>query len=244
MGLVGPPSSTNFGVGALLDLLRPFLQEMAAEAVRVALAHTEVPTLIPASVVAHDITSGISTVLPDGPAGGANIPARSLVGRLTIGTRVMLMFQPPSGVFVVGIIGNNPAFSLDGWTSFTPTITSTAVNPTMLAAHRGGGYWRFGKTCIARMEFNWVTIGTTENIGTGFYLFSLPFAAANMTQQGTLGAASYIRSGVRQYVGCSRLNDANHVVLDVEGATSCGAANPVVPGNGDPYVFDLIYQTA
>lgn len=94
-------------IGELLAEFQPHLESMASEILRSALAQIPLPNFVPASVVSNG-TSGEVTVLPDGPAGGTSIIAQTLIGYPQINARVMLLFQPPSGVFIVGYMGENP----------------------------------------------------------------------------------------------------------------------------------------
>lgn len=95
-------------IGELLEAMRPSLESMAADILKTTLAQTPLPQLIPASVISNG-SSGEVTVLPDGPAGGASIVVQTLIGYPPIGERVMLLFQPPAGSFIIGYIGEDPA---------------------------------------------------------------------------------------------------------------------------------------
>lgn len=132
---------------------------------------------------------------------------------------------------------SNAADMLGAWTAFTPSFTSTGVQPTMLAANRVGRYWRFGKTVLARMLFSWTAIGAGEAIGTGFYQFACPFAI--QSPNGTIGAASM--SGATR-AGVTRIISATQVALDLT-TGPVSATSPAAPVNGDTYGFDLLYET-
>lgn len=99
--------TTTPGIGALLDRLRPFLSDMAADILAQARTSTPSPTLHPATVVSVDPIGGTVLVLPDGS--GFNVRASSLIPQPTVGRRVMLLFMPPSGVFAIGHIGGDEA---------------------------------------------------------------------------------------------------------------------------------------
>lgn len=88
-------------IGELLEAIRPHLERMAAGIIRATLDQMPLPILTPASVVSVG-TAGEVTVLPDGPAGGSNIVVQTLIGYPAVGARVMLLFQPPSGTFIIG----------------------------------------------------------------------------------------------------------------------------------------------
>lgn len=95
-------------IGPILDALRPYLEQMAAEILQSAIAQVPVLVPVPATVVSVDMANGVATVLPDGPAGGANISAQLLMGPVPVASRVMLLFSPPAGVFVAWPIGQAP----------------------------------------------------------------------------------------------------------------------------------------
>jgi hypothetical protein len=204
VSLVSPP--TNFGIGALLDQMRPYLQGMAAEAVRVALERVEVPTLVPASVINVDKASGICTVLPDGPSGGSNIAAKTLVGPPGVGQRVMCLLRPPSGVFVVGFADGTPPWS-SAWgyigysirtndqatitaavdQGVSVTFTAVAGRRYMLSASANAGsnvasdliigYITNASNTILRRYYQGITAGFGSEVGGGF-CFVTPAAGA------------------------------------------------------------------
>lgn len=123
----------NFGIGPLLDQMRPYLLEMAAEAVRSALGAVRVPSLVPGTVTAIDMTSGKATVLPDGQ-NSSSLTVPSLVGMPLVGQRVMLLFQPPSGVFIAGVIDDRRTLL----TGVTPVV--------YVATNRVSGTINYGAT--------------------------------------------------------------------------------------------------
>lgn len=91
-------------VGVLLDRLRPYLANFASDVVAQAGRLGQMPTLQPATVVDTNTATGVIDVMPDG-GGVTQVPAASLIGMPEFGSRVMLLYQPPAGVFVVGYIG-------------------------------------------------------------------------------------------------------------------------------------------
>lgn len=76
------------------DLISIGTQEMADTAKRLGLTWTLRPALV---VVAKPLT-----IVYDGDIGQVPIGAESLIGYLGVGARVMVMFVPPSGNFIIG----------------------------------------------------------------------------------------------------------------------------------------------
>lgn len=93
----------------------------------------QIPTMVPATVLAY--SEGLAVVTIDGD-GGAPTPCANITG-LGLGEndRVMVSFFPPRGIFVTGIIGE------PGWTPYTPAVTGwslgngSAVGDYKIAEH-------------------------------------------------------------------------------------------------------------
>lgn len=99
-------------IGPLLDDLAPFLAAMVAEASKGAVRATPTSMYLPASVVAVDVVNRLVTCAPDGLAVGTQLQASPLGASPKPGDRVMLLLQPPSGVFVIGTI-SEPSVTAD-----------------------------------------------------------------------------------------------------------------------------------
>ena len=104
-------------LGKILDMLRPYLARQVADTVAGTARLGRIPTLQPATVIDTNTATGVIDVLPDG-GGTTTVPAATLVGIPEFGSRVMLLYEPPAGVFVVGYIG------------------------ARRSPHLAGGYWR------------------------------------------------------------------------------------------------------
>ncbi|MFE0699112.1 hypothetical protein [Streptomyces sp. NPDC058872] len=65
---------------------------------------------------------------------------------------------------------------ISGWTSYTPSWTSTGTAPAIGNGSLFGRYKLIGKLCIVNFE---MLAGTTTTFGTGVWGFSAPFTAAN-----------------------------------------------------------------
>ena len=89
------------------------------------------------------------------------------------------------------------ADNLDGllggaWTAYTPTWTGGVTNPTLGNGTLTGFYKKVGRTVVWRMR---LTIGSTTNVGSGSWRFSLPVnAVAVFANAGEIvGSASLFR---------------------------------------------------
>ena len=66
---------------------------------------TAAPSLMPASVTEVDTTNNILRVVLDGQPVGQDIDVRPLINDVGPGDRVMVMYDPPRGGYVIGVIG-------------------------------------------------------------------------------------------------------------------------------------------
>lgn len=94
------------------------------------------------------------------------VPVKNITGqRLFAGQRVMVMFSPPSGAVVIGVIGGT------GWITWTPTYTNLTIGSGGTVSAR----WRYSDGSVkARFFF---TYGTGSAVGTNPRI-SLPVPAA------------------------------------------------------------------
>jgi hypothetical protein len=67
------------------------------------------------------------------------------------------------------------AVDLTEWTNYTPVWTSSGTTPTLGNGTLTGRYVAAGDTCFVRC---YLKIGSTSNLGSGAWGFSLPFSAA------------------------------------------------------------------
>ncbi|MFI2612045.1 hypothetical protein [Kitasatospora sp. NPDC018619] len=125
---------------------------------------------------------------------------------------------------------NGTAWSAQGdFTSFTPTWTAGATNPTL-----GNGTLVSRWTRVGRM-ITWMgslTLGSTSNGGTGIWSLSLPVqAATNGILQ--LGPADYVNAGDNEYLAevqiTSGSTTAGFVVKTASSAQSTGTVSNTVP---------------
>lgn len=86
------------------DELRQIIAAAVAAAIDQARATTPTVQVRPGRVVATDAGSGTTWVLMDGDPTTVTTPAQTLTAFPAIGSRVQVLFVPPSGVLVLGVI--------------------------------------------------------------------------------------------------------------------------------------------
>ena len=62
------------------------------------------PMLVPATVASVNLDAAVATLVVDGDPPDSTVDAQILVGGVSQGGRVMVMFDKPSGVYVAGVI--------------------------------------------------------------------------------------------------------------------------------------------
>lgn len=111
---------------------RAEIEAIATAAARRAVATSPTPRLRPGTMSTYDAATRAGTVVVDGDADP--VPCQVIVpAAAPPGSRVMAMFVPPHGCFVVGFAA---PFTAQAWTSFTPVFTGPASTP----AQRYGRY--------------------------------------------------------------------------------------------------------
>ena len=127
-------------------------------------------------------------------------------------------------------------------TAYVPVWTATTTNPVIgTGGSAVGGYVMLSAT---RCSF-WlkVTKGSTGTVGSGSYLFSLPFPAAAASDRETF--TGVVKSGSSRFF-CFRYLNTNTTLAMVRASTEAvvTAAAPLVPGNGDSYEINGVYDIA
>jgi len=117
----------------------------------------------------------------------------------------------------------NLATQQAAWTSYTPTWTSSATQPAIANGTIVGYYAKVGRLVTAKIL---VQTGSLSTYGTGFYSFSLPFAAATTSiPNGAFahsGAISVQNNGGTFYA-------ANAIILQ----SSPSVTNGILNANGN-----------
>jgi hypothetical protein len=111
-----------------------------------------------------------------------NAPARSLV--------IANIAVPKLGGGNPAVSWMAPSYGVDlstPWTAYTPTWTAVTTNPTIGNGTLSGAYLKVGKTVHYRIT---IKFGSTTNVGSGGYFFTLPVApSAAYTYGGPMGMA-------------------------------------------------------
>lgn len=129
------------------------VQEMIARYTRARPTQPGVPLYRPGTTAAQGET--IISVLADGDT--APIDASNLTGRLLPpGARVMLLFTPPHGVFIAGILGQVPMIG------YAPVVTQSAT-VTWSAATSWARYEKVGRTVHVDLGLSLTSAGTGNN---------------------------------------------------------------------------------
>lgn len=115
------------------------------------------------------------------------------------------------------------------WTTYTPTWSSSGTQPTLGNGSATGRYMRVGKTLHYVIV---VGVGSTSTVGTGSYVWSLPFTVATPGRAAGYGgmfdaSAAVDLTRVAIFVSSTTVGLSDAVGVRV------GAAAPVVPANGD-----------
>ena len=160
---------------ALIARLAPFFLESAKAAVTEAVAAVPTPVLKPATVQGVSSTERTATVLIDGDA--TAIVAQVLTELPGLADRVMVMFVPPSAVFVTGLItaAGVPAGSIQAYAGpVTAHAGATQTSATSGQPPRGW-LWCAGQA-VSRSTYSALfnAIGTTYGTGDGATTFNVP----------------------------------------------------------------------
>lgn len=124
----------------------------------------------------------------------------------------------------------NAATEAAGWTTYTPTWSSSGTQPAIGNGTIKGAWCRVGKLIFVRITQQ---NGSTTTYGTGTYSWSLPTAAAAVTGFGTLpiwtGAANYLDAGTAYDVGILSISSGASTVGVLQRAGSGAAWGQLVP---------------
>lgn len=148
------------------------------------------------------------------------------------------------------VIGAGGSTDISGpWLTYVPTWTGSTTNPTIGNGTITGRYMVIGETCHVAIR---IALGTTSTVGSGTYLFGLPFTSANAVVS-YLGTARYVTGGASSvtYIGQMTLG-ANSAVANATFpsqstlgvAANMTAAAPAAPPATAIITMSLTYQTA
>lgn len=126
-------------------------------------------------------------------------------------------------------------------TNYTPTWTAASVNPTLGNGSLSGIYIKTGKRVDVQFQ---LVIGSTTNLGTGIWYFSLPFVPS--TSLSWIGTSLALISGTAFYVlAAQTLTDGTaRLILTADAAGN--QVSPTSPGawpSGSYMTVSLTYYT-
>lgn len=129
-----------------------------------------------------------------------------------------------------------------GWTTYTPSWTSSGTTPAIGNGTLAGRYRRStgSDLVIAEVRVLW---GTTTTNGTGVFFFSLPFTAH--ADADDLSGGSWFGNDLsaQDYSGAAKLESTTTFRL-VRDTGSVAATVPFTWANGDNLRAQVIYQPA
>lgn len=129
-----------------------------------------------------------------------------------------------------------------GWTSFTPTWTSTGTAPAIGNGTRTGRYRRSAGGDIVHFEI-FFRAGSTTTFGTGEWRFSIPVAADATSVNGTVGAALILDSGLQTRMAVWHFITSTTVAPDTASGTVTNTS-PQTWANGDELRISGFYVPA
>lgn len=177
-------TDTNFGLGFWLEELRPELMQAFGEIKEHVDVGLSMSRLSPGTVLST-AASGKPTVQLDAPAGtevssSSGVPCMSVIGPQPTGARVMVLYDPPSGFYVVGSATNQPPWNTE-WgkiysngpqaADMTPITTIQDLpgfSATWLAVsgrrYRTTGWSAAGSTVSGDILYGWITDGSNNRL--------------------------------------------------------------------------------
>ncbi|MFF8485151.1 hypothetical protein [Streptomyces antibioticus] len=143
-------------------------------------------------------------------------------------------------------LGRTDSGSGTPWQPYTPAWTASTTNPTLGNGTLAGRYCLLpNRTCIAVIR---LVIGSTTSIGSGTYLFTVPFLSANDGVE-FVGKARF--SAASTYIGqcflginTTTMNATFPATATPATAANMSTTNPAAPASGNTLRLQIEYQTA
>lgn len=129
----------------------------------------------------------------------------------------------------------------DAWQSYTPTWSATTTPPTLGNGTRAGAYIQAGNLIIYRIT---IVFGSTTAVGSGFYTFTVPVAAAAGASYQPAGTATLLDSSVpaaRPQVA-SFNNSSSQIVLQDTAGTYVAHNAPYAWATNDRIMISGVYE--
>jgi microcystin-dependent protein len=129
----------------------------------------------------------------------------------------------------------NATAAVGGWTTYTPSWTSSGTQPAIGNGTIVGQYRRIGQNIACRIA---LTTGSSTTYGTGDYLFSLPsgltidtsFQAVSDDFE-TTSSVSLLQSATTRFSGTVKARTTTTVVVQTPATTSVVVVAPVANNN-------------
>jgi hypothetical protein len=126
-------------------------------------------------------------------------------------------------------------------TAFTPTWSSSGTQPTLGNGQLAMYYQRYGKMCFVRMYFQ---VGSTSTVGTGTWLFTLPFTPTNAGVCGIPGNAYVEDFAVAGYRAQFSLSGTQLFLVQSGGNAGISNTVPFTWGTNDYISGQFVYEVA
>ena len=127
--------------------------------------------------------------------------------------------------------------------NYTPVWTATTTNPILNNGSISGNYFRIQNLIIGQI---FLVVGSTTNVGAGFYRFTVPFNVSGNTVYSATAQLLDNSAGFTCYVGAGiwTVSGGNTLEFRTHGAGTFTQAVPIPLGNGDQFRVQFMYQAA
>jgi len=132
----------------------------------------------------------------------------------------------------------------DGWTSYTPTWSSTGTQPAIGNGILDGAFQRVGRGLKFRIR---LIPGSTTTFGTGTYFLTAPAATGALVPPQVMTAILYDTSTGGWYSHIGYLPTSSSAIQFPRGNGSTdqfGATTPVTLANGDVFIVEGVIEVA
>lgn len=245
----------------LLEKLGPALLATAQAAVDAAISAVPTPTMRPGEVQGVDASTRTATVLVDGDT--TPISAQVLTDLPGNFDRVMVMFVPPSAVFVTGLITTSgvPAGTLAPYAGPISAHAGAVSTSSTPGQPPRGWLWCAGQA-VSRSDYSalFTAIGTTWGAGNGTTTFNVPdfrgrvpvgldnmggSDASRISASNTLGGTGGSNTITQAMLPNASLSVSGSVTINDPGHTHGTTAQEIGGGTEAPGTgITIAYQTA
>lgn len=164
------------------------------------------------------------------------VSAMTTAGQTPSTSNPLFLYRTDSGTYEMTVDGTN-FFTIPltpAPQAYTPSWTATTTNPTIGNGTLVGQWWRAGNLMIVNVN---LTIGSTTNIGSGVYSFSLPIAAA--TGFAMISSCYFVDTSLsNNYPGSCQIASGGSTIARSyfsSPGSAWSSSVPVAPASGDLY---------